>query len=474
MDGVTDNFGDIQGPVANGGTTDDTTPTFNGSGQEPGSRVTLIDNGTIIGEAVVDDSGNWTVTPDLPLGDGAHDISLVVTDPAGNASDPSDPFVVIVDTTAPATPAITSVVDSEGTSTGNLASGDITDDALPQINGTAEPGSKIVIFDNGKEIGDAIADASGNWSFTPKAPLSNGPHTLTITAVDPAGNKSTPSDAFDFEVVAGGAPAAPAINGIVDDAGAQQGNLSPGDITDDKRPTINGTGEPGATITVSVNGTSVGTTTVQPDGSWSFTPPADLAEGLNNITAVASNSAGNSSPATGDYPITVDTTAPASASGMVLTDDVGSVTGPIASGSTTDDSNPTLSGKAEANSVVIIYDKGTEIDRVTADASGNWSFTPRTPLTDGGHSFTTVVEDAAGNKGPESPAIVFDVNTSSVAISITEVTDNVGPVQDPLTNGGSTDDTTPTLTGRATPNSTVTIYDGSVKLGTVTSDASGN
>ncbi|WP_269436255.1 Ig-like domain-containing protein [Ralstonia pseudosolanacearum] len=33
----------------------------------------------------------------------------------------------------------------------------------------------------------------------------------------------------------------------------------------------------------------------------------------------------------------------------------------------------------------------------TADASGNWTFTPTTALTDGSHSLTATATDAAGN-----------------------------------------------------------------------------
>ncbi|WP_414892427.1 Ig-like domain-containing protein, partial [Pseudomonas serboccidentalis] len=74
---------------------------------------------------------------------------------------------------------------------------------------------------------------------------------------------------------------------------------------------------------------------------------------------------------------------------------------------------PTFSGKTEANSTVIIYNKGVEFARVTVDDQGNWTFMPDTPLADGGYSFTTVVVDQAGNAGPESDSIGFTVDGST-------------------------------------------------------------
>ncbi|MCU6195208.1 Ig-like domain-containing protein, partial [Enterobacter sichuanensis] len=116
--------------------------------------------------------------------------------PAGNESEPSDPYLVIVDTQSPDKPAITDVIDDQGDVTGSIAAGDITDDAQPEIRGTAEAGSRVIIYDNGSMIGSTVADADGRWSFTPSTPLSNGGHSLTVESVDAAGNVSEPSDAF--------------------------------------------------------------------------------------------------------------------------------------------------------------------------------------------------------------------------------------------------------------------------------------
>ncbi|MBP5959539.1 hypothetical protein ICA16_28105, partial [Pseudomonas anatoliensis] len=263
-----------------------------------------------------------------------------------------------------------------------------------------------------------------------------------------------------------------AITAVKDDVGAITGELQKNAVTDDARPTVEGTAEAGAIVSVYSNGELLGTVKADAKGNWSFTPDADLKDGLHNLTATATKGGGKISPSTGQYPITVDTVAPGKADAE-LSDDVGAVQGPIVSGDTTDDNTPTFNGTAEANSTVIIYDHGAEIGRASADDDGNWSFTPSTPLAEGGHSLSTAVVDKAGNLGDKSTAIDFTVDTRAVEISITSVVDDVGSKQGNLGNGDVTDDTMPTLNGKATANATVNIYDGKVLLGSTQSNSKG-
>ncbi|AZE73546.1 T1SS secreted agglutinin RTX [Pseudomonas synxantha] len=470
IEDVRDNVGLEQGSIVDGGVTDDDTPTLIGSGAEPGDTVTIIDNGVEIGTAMVGADGKWEFTPDPVLTDGTHEIVVVIKDPAGNESEPSDPHTIIVDTAAPAAPTLDSVYDDQGNSIGDLVSGQVTDDSRPDLSGTAEPGSLVTIYDNGVAIGSVVA-TGGTWTFTPALPLTNGSHTLAVTATDPAGNESAPTADFDLNVLAGGAPTAPAIITVEDDQGTSRGPIAPNQSTDDARPTISGTGGSGDTITVYANGQALGTTFVDGNGQWTFTPPTPLADGLHNLSAQATDAVGNLSPATGDYPINVDTVAPGAPVSQVLTDDVGTVV-TINPNDVTDDANPTFSGTAEAGSIVKIYDNGTLIGSAAADATtGAWSFTPATALIDGAHSFSAEAVDGAGNVGPMGPAIPFTVDTSAVVISITSVEDNAGTNMGLLTSGQTTDDTTPTLSGSATPGGTVSIYDGTTLLGTVMADA---
>jgi hypothetical protein len=90
---------------------------------------------------------------------------VVITDPAGNASEPSDPIGFIVDTTPPAKPTIDTVFDDVGGKTGNLTPGEITDDSTPTFSGTAEENSLVYIVVNGNVVDSVRATESGTWTW---------------------------------------------------------------------------------------------------------------------------------------------------------------------------------------------------------------------------------------------------------------------------------------------------------------------
>ncbi|QXI11249.1 Ig-like domain-containing protein [Pseudomonas zeae] len=479
ISGIIDDQGAVQGPIENGGVTDDTTPTINGTG-EPGDTIIVLDKGEKIGETTVDEDGNWKFTPETELGDGDHEITVVIQDPAGNQSNPSDPWEFTVDTQAPDAPSISSVYDDAGVKTGELAFGAITDDTTPTLSGNAEAGSTVAIFDNGQKLGETRADANGNWSFTPATPLIEGEHSFTVQATDIAGNASDLSEAWDvvIDTTAPEQPGidgqGPGISGIIDDQGAVQGPIENGGVTDDTTPTINGTGEPGDTIIVLDKGEKIGETTVDEDGNWKFTPETELGDGDHEITVVIQDPAGNQSNPSDPWEFTVDTQAPEAPSIVSVYDDVGEKTGELESGDITDDQQPTLNGKAEAGSNVLIFDNGQKLGETRADANGNWSFTPVTPLIAGEHSFTVNAIDVAGNVSASSDAWAIVVNDGRVQQPVIEVVnDDVGQLTGALNSGDVTDDERPEISGSSESGATVVIYDRGVEIGRVQADDQG-
>ncbi|KSC93976.1 Ig-like domain repeat protein [Pseudomonas aeruginosa] len=354
---------------------------------EPGSSVTLTDgNGNTIGQVTADANGNWTLTPSTPLPDGTV-VNVVARDAAGNSSPPAS---VTVDAIAPATP----IVDpSNGTT----------------LSGTAEPDSSVTLTDgNGNPIGQVTADGSGNWTFTPTTPLPNGT-VVNATATDPSGNASAPASVTVDAV----APATPVVN--------------PSNGT-----TLSGTAEPGSTVTLTDgNGNPIGQVTADGSGNWSFTPSTALPNGTV-VTATATDPSGNTSPGAST---TVDSQAPAA---------------PLV-----DPSNgTTISGSAEPGSTVTLTDgNGDPIGQVTADGSGNWSFTPITPMADGS-VINASATDAAGNTSGQASVTVDGVAPATPTVN--------------LSNGSN-------LTGTAEPGSTVTLTDGNGNpIAEVTADGSGN
>jgi hypothetical protein len=272
-------------------TTSDTTPTFTGTAPA-GSTVTLYSDGVAVGTTTADEDGNWSITPD-ELAEGPHAITVTTTDDTGNTSDPSGALDIVIDTTAPDAPSTPDM--TAATDTGAADDDDITSDTTPTFTGTAAPSSTVTLYSDGVAVGTTTADEDGNWSITPDE-LAEGPHTITATATDEAGNTSDPSGALD----------------IVIDTTPPVVTIKSPSTTTDTTPVISGTTEPNITVLVGIDtdmdGTIDVTYTVQADenGAWrvdtatatpsSGTFPADgLAEGEHRVTAMATDVAGNSS-----------------------------------------------------------------------------------------------------------------------------------------------------------------------------------
>ncbi len=394
---------------------------------EAGSTVTIKDStGTVIGTAVADESGNYSVS--LPASVGANaDITVTATDTAGNESAPTAGKTPADsgDTTAPDAPAISSV-------TGNSTDG-------YTVTGTAEAGSTVTIKDSaGTAIGTAVADESGNYSVS--LPASVGANAdITVTATDEAGNESTPTtgktpaDSGDTT-----APDAPAISSVT-------GNSTDG-------YTVTGTAEAGSTVTIKDStGTVIGSGVADGSGNYSVSLPASVGPNAD-ITATATDTAGNeSTPTAGKTPAdSGDTTAPDAPA-------ISSVTGNSTDGYT-------VTGTAEAGSTVTIKDStGTVIGSGVADGSGNYSVS--LPASVGPNAdITATATDEAGNESTpttgKTPADSGDT-TAPDAPTITSVT------------GNSTDGYT--VTGTAEAGSTVTIKDSAgTVIGSGLADGSGN
>ncbi|MCM7674889.1 Ig-like domain-containing protein [Enterobacter chengduensis] len=468
LDTVNDDVpGGVTGNLTSGQVTNDNTPTIGGTG-EAGSTIHILNNGTEIGTTTVDVNGNWSFTPTTPLNDGSYALRAYATDVAGNASANSTVFAFTVDTAGPVAPVVTSVIDDIAPVTGTLTSGGATNDARPTFNGTGEVGTTVHVIVDGNEIGTAVVNALGSWTFTPGSDLSDGPHAIVFNATDPAGNASSATAPFNLTVDTS-VPSAPVISTAADNVGSIQTPLSSGQSTDDTTPTLNGTATANATVTVYENGQPVGTAQADGTGAWSFTPSAPLSSGSHTWTATVTDAAGNVSPASPGFTLVVDTTAPNAPVISQAIDDVGSITGPLTSGQTTDDTVPRLVGTSEPFATVKIYEGTTLVGTGASDASGSWSILLSTTLTAGAHSFTAQATDAAGNTSVSSTSFSLTVDITPPALPVlTSILDDVGNAATPVANGGITNDAQPTISGTAEAGTTVKIFDNGVQIGSVT------
>ncbi|MCG7390081.1 Ig-like domain-containing protein [Pantoea sp. ACRSB] len=464
---VTDDYGDVQGTLASGDTTDDRTPTLSGQG-EANALVTIYDGQTVLGYTTVDTDGSWNFTTPT-LSSGLHTLTTTVTDAAGNVSSASDPFDLTIEGGLPPATTPLEAVNETGSTVTPLADGATTNNDSPVLSGLADANSVVTLYDGQTLAGSTTANSSGHWYFRLFS-LSNGSHAFFATAVSPTGATTTSGPlTINVDTVA---PAAADNLQLTDDAGSTSVPIGADGATSDISPVLSGTAEPGSTVTISDSGNLLGTATADASGSWRFTSPA-LAEGAHSFTTTVTDVAGNVSPATAPLTFTVDTTPPAAASGLVVSDDVGGTQGPLTSGDTTDDNTPTLSGQAEAGALVSIYDGDVLIGTVTADGAGNWSLTT-TALSNGNHSMTVTVTDAAGNVSLATSAFNLNVQADLPPATLSlQATDDSGSQLVTLADGATTSDATPLLSGLATAGALVTLFSGDVALGSVTADGSG-
>lgn len=117
------------------------------------------------------------------------------------------------------------------------------------------------------------------------ASLAEGGHDLQVQARDAAGNRDPFYAAIYPWRIDLTAPAAPAIT-----------SPSNGAMLEDRVVTFTGTAERGSTVHVTLDGVVIGSTPTSGEGSWSLTPPSELAEGEHTVTAMASDIAGSSVP----------------------------------------------------------------------------------------------------------------------------------------------------------------------------------
>src|SRR6185436_16518348 len=141
----------------------------------------------------------------------------------------------------------------------------------------------------------------------------------------------------------------------------------------------------------------------------------------------------------------------------------------VAGDGITNDNTLTLTGTAEANATVKVFDGANLLGSVSANAGGNWSYTTGA-LSNGGHSLSATATDVAGNTSAASSALNVTIDTMAPASpTIASYSTDSNVVGDGITN-----DNTLTLTGTAEANATVKVFEGANLLGSVSANAGGN
>jgi large repetitive protein len=465
-----DNAGPLTGSVVSGGATDDNTPTLSGTAPADAVSVTVYNGLAVIGTAAVV-NGTWSLTPSVALDDGAYHFTAVANDEAGNPSKASMAYDVTVSAgNPPAVPQITDMLDNVDAQTGTIQKSSVTNDATPELQGTAGPNLTISVYDGTKLLGTTTSDTNGNWSYTPGKALAEGSHDLTVTATNAVGQISPATGSYPFTVDTL-APSAPAF-AADDNVGAVTGTIAANSTTDDSTPTLTGSGNAGDTIRVYDGATLIGSVTVQTNGTWSLTTPT-LVDGPHSLTTTATDPAGNTSGTpSAALAFTVDTVTVGSPNIVKAIDNTPAQTGDLATGAATNDLTPELVGTGKAGQTITVYEGSTAVGSTTVKSDGTWSVTLGTQ-SEAAHHYTATQTNAAGVESSASNGFDLTVDITPPAVPSFTASDDVGTVQGLIAANSTTDDKQPTFAGTGTPNDTITVYDGATALGSVTVKSDG-
>ncbi|MBU5603869.1 Ig-like domain-containing protein, partial [Citrobacter sp. S55_ASV_140] len=380
------------------------TPVFNGVG-EAGATVTLMVAGMVVATTTVAADGTWSIKASA-LPEGTSNLTFTIKDTAGNTQTINHD--ILVDSVAPNTPT---VEISSWNEEGNLWI----------LSGKAEAGTTIVIKDeSGNVITTVNVNSSGSWSTAINYPDGGK---VSIQAEDSATNISVP---VDLDVMF----TTPAVAlDVTSDGGALGDNL-----TNDSTPTLvlSNIEKDVVAVSVTIDGTTVQATKIS-DGVWTVTWGTPLSDGECDVQVSATDAAGNT--ATQSFSFTIDTVLSAPVIAMDAASDTSTVGDNI-----TQTVKPTFvvtNVDADVTKVEVTLNGNTQT--LTKDASGNWIYTPETPLADGNWTVEVKVTDAAGNTKQSSLDFTVDTSISTPTVAL-DASSDTGDVGDNLTN-----ETTPTF-----------------------------
>lgn len=409
---------------------------------------------------------------DVDLTSDERDAIADAIEDIGNATTPeevSDSQGQHTDTIAPQAP----VLEADADTNDNTPSVRVHLNTTDTTGRAVVAGDKLVLLKNGVEISAVItltaSDITAGHVDVDTQLLADGAHAIQAALVDQAGNRS--ADALAVTVTVDSvAPHAPGLNGtITADSTINAAEALAG-------VQLSGTAEANSTLQLGIGASFTRTLNVDGAGVWTtILTDADvdsIGEGNKTLKLVATDSVGNHSVET-SVNLSVDTLAPGAS--VLITgaqDNVGAVTGNIASSAGTDDNTLRLTGSVTgaANGDVVAIYSGSERLGTTAISNGAWSFD--TPGLDNAlHAFSARVEDPAGNLGGASThyTVVVNAQAPTASAQIEAVADNVSGGAASVLQNAYTNDSTPTLSG--TINGTLAngdklvIYDGSTRLG---------
>ncbi|MDW7629421.1 DUF4347 domain-containing protein [Azospirillum brasilense] len=437
------------------------------NGVEDGQTITVMLNGKSYSTTVTNNRWSLTVPSGdlLALTDGAnYTVTASLTDAAGNPTQATRN--VSVDRTPPSVVSVTPP-PARTYLPGETVSFFVQLSEASIING----GSPVLELAVGSEIRNAVYNAAGSTGtllrFDYVVPVGDrAPQGIAVLGL--ALNGSIVTDAAQGPLVTAlkgvgdtsqvridtpipAKPVGTALSGLSD-----SGMSATDRLTNVTRPTLSGTAEANATVTVLVDGKAVGTAVADENGFWVHRLQTALSDGTHSITTTATNRFGIVSDPSDALAVVIDTAVPVAPAPSVTSATVaGAAAGERISGIAT----PSLAGTTEAGSTVNVLVDGKVAGTALADANGAWTFQFTAALADGTHSLQVQATDKAGNVSSLSAVTTLTIDTT--------------PPLAPTVTLNTTVGSTPVVQGTAEANSLVTVTINGQAVGTARASAAG-
>ncbi len=466
-----------------------TAPTKTSNGAITNTTIVVTDNTAInaadVSVSAVNTTGTFSVsglacvqtnstqvdcTLQIDGNEGTGDLRVSYTDVAGNATS-TDEAGYTIDQTAPGTPVAAPDLQT-ASDTGSSTTDDVTNNGGPSFDVVCtEVGSTITLYSDNPAANTNVGTHTCTAVATETATAvlgADGVYNITYTEADALGNESAQSPALAVTLDTD-APNTAVVSAISSDTGSASNDF----VTNDQTLVFTGSSENNATVELFLDGASIGTTTADGSGNWTYDyTGTTITAGFNYaLTNRVTDVAGNTGAISSSRSLVIDIIAPgapgtpdlqaASDSGSSTTDNI------------TSDNTPSFDVVCtELSSTITLYSDNpaanTNVGSVFCNSIATKTLTTGT-LNDGTHNLTAAQVDLAGNASTQSAALTVEIDTAMTTPTLGSITSDSGSSStDYITN-----DQTLIFTGTAEANSSVELFIDAVSITTVTANGSG-
>ncbi|BEP53838.1 hypothetical protein GmRootV118_10820 [Variovorax sp. V118] len=369
------------------------------------------------GSVVVNPDGTYTYTPN-PNFNGTDKFTVTVSD--GHGGTTTSTITVTVDPVndAPTAPNYNQTTNEDTPVNGKVIGSDVDGDALTYTKGSNPSNGSVTV------------NPDGTYVYTPN-PNFNGTDTFTVTVSDGHGGTTTSTVTVTIDPV-NDAPTAPNYTETTNEDTPVSGKVIGSDVDGDALTYTKGS-DP-----------AHGTVTVNPDGTYVYTPNPNF-NGTDTFTVTVSD--GNGGTVTSTITVTVDPVNDAP-------------TAPNYNQTTNEDTP--VSGKVIGSDVdgdALTYTKGSDPANgtVTVNADGTYTYTPGANFN-GTDSFTVTVSDGHGGTTTSTVNVTVNpVNDAPTAPNYTQTTNEDTPVNGKVTGADVDGDALTYTKGSDPAHGTVTV-----------------